>query len=76
VLRKAPNARAARLFYEYLISDEGQKLLAERDYIPASRTTASPLKDAKVHIIDPAVALDQSEKWAKVFSDTFISRRQ
>jgi iron(III) transport system substrate-binding protein len=76
VLAKAPHARAARQFYEYLISDEGQQLLAERDYIPASRTTASPLKDAKLHIIDPALALDQSEKWAKVFGDTFISRRQ
>ena len=76
VLAKAPHARAARLFYEYLISDEGQQLLAERDYIPASRTTASPLKGVALHIIDPAVALDDGEKWAKVFADTFISRRQ
>jgi iron(III) transport system substrate-binding protein len=75
VLAKAPHPRAARLFYEYLISEEGQQLLAERDYIPASRTTASPLKGVTLHIIDPAVALDQSEKWAKVFADTFISRR-
>jgi iron(III) transport system substrate-binding protein len=76
VLAKAPHARAARLFYEYLISEEGQQLLAERDYIPASHTTASPLKGVKLHIIDPALALDQSEKWAKLFADTFISRRQ
>src|SRR5712691_2448725 len=36
VMRKAPNPRGARLLYEFFIGDEGQKLLAERDYVPAS----------------------------------------
>ena len=75
VLAKAPHAREARMFYEYLISDEGQQLLADRDYVPASTKIESPLKHAKLHVIDPGPALDQSDKWAKLFNETFVVRR-
>jgi iron(III) transport system substrate-binding protein len=75
VLASAPHAREARVFYEYLISDEGQQLLAERDYVPASTKINSPLKHARLHIIDPGPALDQGEKWAKLFDETFVRRR-
>ena len=75
VLRKAPNTRGARLLYEFFIGDEGQKLLAERDYVPASTAVASPFKDTSLKIIDPGVALDQAEKWSKLFDDIVVSRR-
>jgi iron(III) transport system substrate-binding protein len=75
VLAKAPHPREARVFYEYLISDEGQRLLAERDYVPASTKIGPPLKNAKLHVIDPGPALDQSEKWAKLFNETFVVKR-
>ena len=75
VMRKAPHARAGQLFYEFLLSDEGQRLFASFEYIPASRNVASPLKGVKLHIIDPGVALDQSEKWAKLYDDVIIKRR-
>ena len=75
VLAKAPHPREARLLYEYLISDEGQRLFAQRDYIPASHTARPHLQDAKLHIINPGVAIDQSEKWAKLFDETFVRKR-
>jgi iron(III) transport system substrate-binding protein len=75
VARKAPNPRGAQLLYEFFIGDEGQKLLAERDYVPASTAVASPLKDAKLHVIDPGPALDEGEKWAKLFDDIVVKRR-
>ena len=75
VMRKAPHPRAAQLWYEFLISEEGQRLFASRDYVPASRTVASPLKGVKLHIVDPGVALDQAEKWSKLYNDVIISRR-
>jgi iron(III) transport system substrate-binding protein len=75
VLAKAPHPREARVFYEYLLSDEGQQLLADRDYVPASTKINSPLKHAKLHIIDPGPALDQGEKWAKLFDETFVRKR-
>jgi iron(III) transport system substrate-binding protein len=75
VLAKAPHPKEARVFYEYLISDEGQQLLADRDYVPASTKINSPLRHAKLHVIDPGPALDQGEKWAKLFDETFVRRR-
>jgi iron(III) transport system substrate-binding protein len=75
VLAKAPHPKEARVFYEYLISEEGQQLLAKRDYVPANRTIDSPLKHAKLHVIDPGTALDQGEKWAKLFDETFVRKR-
>ena len=75
VLAKAPHPKEARVFYEYLISDEGQRLFAQRDYIPASHTARPHLQDAKLHIVDPGVAIDQGEKWAKLFDETFVRRR-
>jgi iron(III) transport system substrate-binding protein len=75
VLAKAPHPKEARVLYEYLISDEGQRLFAQRDYIPASHTARPHLQDAKLHIIDPGVAIDQGEKWAKLFDETFVRRR-
>ena len=75
VLQKAPHPRAAQLLYEFFISDEGQKLLAERDYVPVSSAVASPLKNVKFAIIEPGAALDQSEKWAKLFDDIVVKRR-
>jgi iron(III) transport system substrate-binding protein len=75
VLGSAPHPKEARSFYEYLISDEGQQLLAERDYVPANRAIDSPLKHAKLRIIDPGPALDQGEKWAKLFDETFVRKR-
>ena len=75
VLKKAPHPKAAQLLYEFFISDEGQQLLAERDYVPVSTAVASPFKDAKLAIIEPGAALDQGEKWAKLFNDVVVRRR-
>jgi iron(III) transport system substrate-binding protein len=75
VMKKAPHPRAAQMLYEFFISDDGQKLLAERDYVPVSTAVASPFKDAKLAIIEPGAALDQSEKWAKLFDDIVVKRR-
>jgi iron(III) transport system substrate-binding protein len=41
--KSAPHPNAAKLLIEFLTSDEGQKLIADRDYIPASPSV--PAKD-------------------------------
>jgi iron(III) transport system substrate-binding protein len=76
IARKAPHPHAALLFYDFLISDEGQKLFAEREYVPANRNIELPpkLKNANIRIIDPAQALDQSAKWFKEFHEIMVKR--
>jgi iron(III) transport system substrate-binding protein len=74
VARKAPHPNAAILFYDWLISDEGQKLLAQRDYPPVSVNVPSPLAAGSLKIIDPAKSLDEGAKWEKIFRDLFVRR--
>ncbi len=76
VMRKAPRPHAALLFYDFLISDEGQKLFAEREYMAASRNIRLPpkLKNLNIRIIDPAQALNQSDKWFKEFQEIVVKR--
>ena len=74
VARKAPHPYAALLFYDWLISDEGQRLLAQRDYPPASVKVASPFDAARLRIIDPAKSLDEEAKWEKIFRDLMVRR--
>jgi iron(III) transport system substrate-binding protein len=73
VARKAPHPNAALLFYEFLISEEGQQLFADRDYVPASRNVKWPFK-ADIKVIDAAQSLDQSEKWSKAFQEIVLKR--
>jgi iron(III) transport system substrate-binding protein len=73
VARRAPRPHAALLFYDFLISEEGQKLLADREYVPASRDVKWPLK-ANIKVIEPGQALDQSEKWQKLFQEIVLKR--
>jgi len=74
VLRRAPRPHAALLFYEYLLSD-GQELLADMAYIPATRRGDSPLKDLRVRVVDPVEALDENDKWTKLYGDTLRGAR-
>jgi iron(III) transport system substrate-binding protein len=76
VARRAPHPHAALLFYDYLISDEGQRLYAEREYVPANKNIQLPakLKGVTIKIIDPAQALDQSDKWFKEFQEIIVKR--
>ncbi|TMH91357.1 MAG: extracellular solute-binding protein [Betaproteobacteria bacterium] len=74
VARRAPHPYAALLFYDFLIGDEGQRLFAQRDYVPASGAVPSPMKIADLRIIDPGPALDEAQKSEKVFRDVFRYR--
>jgi iron(III) transport system substrate-binding protein len=73
VPRRAPHPNAALLFYDFMISEEGQKLLVDREYVPASRNAKWPLK-ANIKVIDPAQALEQSEKWQKLYREIVLKR--
>lgn len=70
VAAKAPRPAAALLFYEFMLSPEGQKLLVSMDYVPTNTKVESPLKDVKILATDPVRSLDEAEKWGRLFQDT------
>jgi iron(III) transport system substrate-binding protein len=70
--RHAPRPHAALLFAEFVLSKEGQEIYKSVNRVPTSMAVDSPLNKFKYEIIDPVLALDEGEKWEKLFSDLFL----
>ena len=71
VARRAPNPHAAVLFYDFELSEEGQKIIATRDFVPTSRKIDTPLNKLPMVFIDARVSLDENEKWTKLYDELF-----
>jgi iron(III) transport system substrate-binding protein len=75
IARHAPRPNAAALFYDYMLSPEVQKLLVSMDYVPTNIKVPSPLaKNLRISLVDPAMTLDQIDKWTKSFEDVVTKR--
>ena len=74
IARRAPHPNAALLFYDFMLSTEAQELMVSMDYAPTRSKQPSPLAGRRFTLIDPAVALDQSDKWAKSFEEVILKR--
>jgi len=70
--RHAPRPHAALLFAEFVLSKEGQEIYKSVNRVPTSMAVDSPLNKFKYDIIDPVLALDEGERWEKLFSDLFL----
>jgi iron(III) transport system substrate-binding protein len=73
IMRHAPHPNAALLFYDYMIT-EAQKSLVSMDYVPTNTSVPSPLKNMRTKLVDPAVTLDEMEKWTRLYEDIVIKR--
>ena len=71
VARRAPHPHAAVLFYDFEISEEGQKILAQRDFVPTSKKIDTPLNKLPLKFVDARVTLDEYDKWVKLYEDLF-----
>jgi iron(III) transport system substrate-binding protein len=67
--QKAPHPFAAMLFLDFLLTD-GQRILADREGVPTNPKVKQPPKD--MILVDLEKYLDESEKWTKLFNETFI----
>ncbi|WP_426172974.1 ABC transporter substrate-binding protein [Massilia sp. TWR1-2-2] len=74
IARRAPHPNAALLFYDYMLSAEAQKILVSLDYVPTNASVDSPLAGMKLTVIDPAVTLNQMDKWNKLYDDVVLKR--
>ena len=71
--RGAPHPNAARLFIDFLLSKEGQTILRDHQRVPVSRVVDSPLNKFDYRLIDPAIMLDEWDKWSKLWSSLFLA---
>jgi iron(III) transport system substrate-binding protein len=74
VARRAQHPHAALLYYEFMIGDEGQGILLKRDFVPASRKLDTALNRGPLTVIDPALIVDQGERWAKLYDEIIVKQ--
>ncbi|MEO6410919.1 MAG: extracellular solute-binding protein [Burkholderiaceae bacterium] len=74
VARAAPNPHAAVLFFDYELSEEGQKILAGRDFVPTNVKVETPFGKTPMRFVDARMMLDEYEKWTKLYEEIFAVR--
>jgi iron(III) transport system substrate-binding protein len=72
VARHSRRPHAALLFAEFALSREGQELLKSVNRVPASLAVDSPLNKFAHRMIEPALALDEGDKWDRLWSAMFL----
>ena len=75
IAKQAQRPHAALLYYDFFLGAEGQRLMVERGFVTASRALPSPIPLEGLRVIDPATALDNSDKWEKLFESVFVQAR-
>lgn len=70
--RRAPHPHAALLFADFLLSTEGQEIIRARNRVPASAAVDTPLGKFPFRLIDPAIVLDEWDRWSKLWSSLFL----
>ncbi|MEO7742308.1 MAG: extracellular solute-binding protein [Usitatibacter sp.] len=74
VAKNAPHPHAAVLFFDFELSEEGQKILAGRDFVPTNKKVDTPLNKIPMKFVDARVALDEYQKWEKLYEDLFLKK--
>jgi len=72
VARDSRRPHAALLFADFLLSREGQEFFKSVNRVPSSLAVDTPLNKFPHEIIDPAIALDEGDKWDKLWSNLFL----
>ncbi|MDB5775037.1 MAG: futA [Herbaspirillum sp.] len=74
VAKNAPHPYAALLFADYVLSPEGQALLASMGRVPSSHKIKTALNDFPFVMAYPDVVLDENDKWQKLWDSLFMAR--
>ena len=78
ILKDAPHPNAARVMEEFILSPEGQKVMADNDYLPADPDVAARIAELKpqaghfeVDLIPPQMVHDDLPRWRSIFHEVF-----
>jgi iron(III) transport system substrate-binding protein len=75
VARQAPHPHAAVLFYDFELSEEGQQIIANREFVPTSKKIDTPLNKVPMTFVDARVSIDEYDKWKNLYTDLFGAGR-
>ncbi len=74
IARNARHPNAALLFYDYMLSQDAQRILASMSYVPSNTQVESPLKGMELTLIDPEVSLSGMAKWSRLYDQIIVSQ--
>jgi iron(III) transport system substrate-binding protein len=74
VFKRTTHPNAAVLFTDFLLSEDGQRILAAHNIVPSSRKLQHLPSGVKLVFMDVGKYLDESAKWTKMFKDIFAAR--
>jgi iron(III) transport system substrate-binding protein len=72
IVRNPPHPNAAALFVDFLLSPEGQQILQQGGYVPASLKVADRAQKLPLKFVDPALILDEDAKWKKLWTEIVV----
>ncbi|HEY7238759.1 MAG TPA: extracellular solute-binding protein [Burkholderiales bacterium] len=72
IVARPPHPHAAALFADFLLSPEGQVILQKGGNVPANLRVADPAQKLPLKFVDPALMLDQLEKWKKLWAQIVL----
>jgi len=73
VAKRAPHPNAAVLFFEFMLTD-GQKIMAERGFVPTNRKVKEVPESLHLIVTDSAQMLDEADKWEKLYTEIFLTQ--
>ena len=72
--RQAPHPNAALLFADFMLSPQAQEMLAGMGRVPVSRAVKTDTASLNYVMSDPAVILDENDKWQQLWDKLFLSK--
>ena len=74
VARHAPHPHAALLFADFMLSPEAQEMLNTMGRTPSSIRVKTDTSGMAFVMSDPAVTLDEADKWQLLWDKLFMSK--
>jgi iron(III) transport system substrate-binding protein len=74
VFRRAPHPHAAILFADFLLSEEGQRILAAHSMVPTNLKVQHLPENVRLVFMDVGKYLDENAKWLRLYRETFVTQ--
>ena len=74
VFKRAAHPYAAVLFVDFLLSEDGQTILASHNVVPTNTKVQRLPPGVKLVFMDVGKYLDENAKWTKAYKDIFVNR--
>jgi iron(III) transport system substrate-binding protein len=72
IVRRPTHPHGAALFADFLLSPEGQAILEKGGYVPSNLKLQNRAQKLPLKFVDPAVVLDESDKWKKLYGEIIL----